>query len=221
MQRIALAHPESADPAFIERAAEILEGGGLVIYPTETLYAIGCDPRNAAALQKLILLKRRPAGLRLPLVAADRRQVEQVAFLRQPLESLLADRFWPGPLTLVLARRRDAPLASWAWGETLAVRVPGNPLTRALATALGSPLPSTSANLSGESAPSRSADLSPELLDGADLLLDAGDLPASLPSSIVQLTDRSWRLMREGAIPAGELIALMGPPEPGTLNGPG
>lgn len=213
MQRISLAHPESADPAVLSRAAEILHGDGLVIYPTETLYAIGCDPGSSTALERLVDLKQRPAALRLPMVAADRSQVERVARLRTSRERALADRFWPGPLTLVLPRRSDAPLASWSWGDTLAVRVPGSPLARALALALGSPLPSTSANLSGQPAPSDSAAIASELLDGADLLLDAGALPPSLPSSIVQVTQASWRLLRAGAVPVEDLIALLGPPE--------
>lgn len=219
MRRIALAHAESTDPAVIEPATEVLTGGGLLIYPTETLYALGCDPRLDTALQRLVRVKRRPAALHLPLVAADRDQVERVALLQTSRERALADRFWPGPLTLVLSRREDAPLAEWAWGPTLAVRVPGSPLARALARGLGSPLPSTSANLSGEPAPSHSAALHPDLLDGADLLLDAGALPASPPSTIVQVIGASWRLLREGAVPAGDLITLLGPPQ-ASFNGP-
>ncbi len=208
-----LAHTESADRAVIERAAEVLRGGGLVIYPSETLYAIGCDPRSATALERLVELKRRPAALRLPMVAADRDQVESVARLSASRERALADRFWPGPLTLVLPRRIDAPLAPWSWGDTLAVRVPGSQLARGLARALGSSLPSTSANLSGQTAPSNSAAIVSELIDGVDLLLDAGVLAPSLPSSIVQVREASWRLLRAGAVPVEDLIALLGPPD--------
>ncbi|HEU5179937.1 MAG TPA: L-threonylcarbamoyladenylate synthase [Candidatus Polarisedimenticolia bacterium] len=213
MQRIVLTHSESDAPAGIERAAEILHGGGLVIYPTDTLYAIGCDPRSATALERLVDMKRRPATLRLPMVAADRDQVERVARLRTYRERALADRFWPGPLTLVLPRRIEAPLAPWSWGDTLAVRVPGSPPARALARALGSPLPSTSANLSGQAAPCDSAAIASDLLDGVDLLIDAGALAPSPPSSIVQVTEDSWRLLRAGAVSVEELIALLGPPE--------
>ena len=212
MRRIALAHAQSTDPALLERAGKVLSGGGLLIYPTETLYALGCDPRQGAALLALVRLKRRPANLRLPLVAADLEQVERVALLTSR-ERVLADRFWPGPLTLVLTRREDAPLAAWTWGSTLAVRVPGSPLARALARGLGSPLPSTSANLSGEPAPGDSAALHPDLLDGAALLLDAGALPPSPPSTLVQVTEASWRLLRAGAVPVGDLTSLLGPPE--------
>ena len=218
MERIKLAHREDPDPAILERAAGILARGGVVIYPTETLYALGCDPRSAAALQNLARLKRRPAALRLPLIAADRAQVESVVRFDTSRARELADHFWPGPLTLVLPRREDANLAPWPWGLTLAVRVPGSAPARRLAGALGSPLPSTSANLSGLPAPATIAGLLPELLSGADLLLDAGALPSSLPSSIVQVGASSWRLLREGAVPLSDLIARLGPPESGPLK---
>ena len=93
------------------------------------------------------------------------------------------------------------------------------PLARALARQLGSPLPSTSANLSGEPAPSDSAALHPDLLDGADLLLDAGALPPSPPSTLVQVTEASWRLLRAGVVPVADLTSLLGPPE-APVNGP-
>jgi L-threonylcarbamoyladenylate synthase len=221
MERIALPRLEAAFPEVAAQAAGILARGGLVIYPTETLYALGCDPRHGAALQSLSLLKRRPADLRLPLVAADRGQLERFARLPAGAARLLADRFWPGPLTLVLPRREDAPLAPWDWGPTLAVRIPGNPLSRALAAALGSPVTSTSANLSGEPPASDSAALHPQLLAGADLLLDAGALPRSLPSTLVQVSERSWRLLREGAVPLSDLVSLLGPPETGSISEPG
>src|SRR5262245_41620669 len=213
MERITLTGRDGAAPALIERAAEILARGGLIIYPTETLYALGCDPRLPAALQALAGLKRRPAELRLPLVASDPGQVERVARLEVEGARILADRFWPGPLTLVLPRRGDAALAEWPWGPTLAIRVPGSALARRLAGALGSPIPSTSANFSGEPASSDSGALPAELLAGADLLLDAGALPPSLPSSIVQVSESSWQLLRDGAVPLSDLIEQLGPPE--------
>lgn len=221
MQRVRVETREAMEPAPLDEAIRVLATGGLLLFPTETLYGLGCNPRDLAALSRLYRLKRRPASRRLPFVASDRRQVEALVRLEGARATLLADRFWPGPLTLVLPRRPDAPLAEWDWGPTLAVRVPGSLIARELARRFGTPLPATSANLSGEIPPADPAAIDAEILQGVDLLLDAGALPPSLPSSVVQPTEDGWRLLRHGAIGEAELIALLGPPIPGGLRGEG
>jgi len=140
----------------------VLRRGGLVAYPTETFYGLGALARDRAALARLARAKLRPEGKPLPLLAADLAQVEEVAVVT-PEAARLAARFWPGPLTLVLAAVPGLDDAITAGTATVAIRVPGSDVARALARAAGGALVSTSANVSGEPPPADAAALSPAL----------------------------------------------------------
>ena len=166
----------------LDEAVEVLFRGGLVVFPTETIYGIGCDPRDLLALERLFRLKHRGFSHRIPFVAADPAQAELLAPLQDLRAKRLVERFWPGPLTLVLPRRESVLLARWDWGSSIALRVPGSTLVRDLARRATLPLPATSANLSGGPSVSDPAVLVPSFLEGIDLLLDAGPLPPSPPS---------------------------------------
>jgi tRNA threonylcarbamoyl adenosine modification protein (Sua5/YciO/YrdC/YwlC family) len=188
-------------------AAARLREGALVAYPTETFYGLGALASREDALRRLAAAKLRPADKALPLLAADVEQVARVASLDDPLARRLSERFWPGPLTLVLpARPSLSPLVT-SGGSTVAIRVPGSAVARALASAAGGPLVSTSANLSGEPPPARAEDLSPTLVAALDLVLDAGPTPGGLPSTIVAIDAGAPRLVRPGAVPWEEIAA--------------
>lgn len=206
MKTLRVSADAAPDPGILRKAMEVLAGGGVLAYPTDTVYALGCDPRLGAALEKLFDLKRRPSSHRVPFVAADSTQVSLLARMSETIAIELAERFWPGPLSLVLPLREDAPLcAAWNWGASIAVRVPASHLARALASGATLPLPATSANLSGEQAVSDLANLEPELLRRIDLLLDAGPLPPRPASTLVDLTTDEPRILREGAVPSALL----------------
>ncbi len=143
-------------------------------------------------------------------MAADLAQVEVVASLDAPLARRLAARFWPGALTLVLPARPSLSLLVTAGDATVAVRVPGSGVARALAREAGGALVSTSANVSGEPAPARPEDLSPAILASIDGVLDGGSTPGGLPSTIVTLAGGSARLLRAGAVPWEEVAATVG-----------
>jgi L-threonylcarbamoyladenylate synthase len=198
------------DPALAARvalAAARLREGGIVVYPTETFYGLGALASREDALRRLAAAKLRAPDKALPLVAGDVEQVTSVASLDAPLAQQLARRFWPGPLTLVLpALPTLSPLVT-AGGGTVAIRVPGSDVARALALAAGGPLVSTSANLSGEPPPARGGDLSAALLERIDLVLDAGPTPGGLPSTIVGLGAGGPSLVRAGAVPWEEIAA--------------
>jgi L-threonylcarbamoyladenylate synthase len=181
-------------------AAGILRGGGLAIYPTETFYALGALWSHTAALRRLATAKGRADGKPLPLVAASLAQVEEVASLADPLARRLAERFWPGPLTLVLPARPAVPVPVSAGTGTAGVRVAGSALARALAQAAGGALVTTSANPSGAPPPVRAADLDPALVSSVDAVLDAGPAPGGLPSTVVEVTGGGPRLVRAGGI---------------------
>jgi L-threonylcarbamoyladenylate synthase len=193
--------------ARLASAAACLRGGGIVVYPTETFYGLGTLASLPGALARLAAAKLRPAGKPLPLIAADRGQVEEVASLVSPLARRLAGRFWPGPLTLVLPAARGLDEILTGGSDTIAVRIPGSDVARALAARAGGPLVSTSANLSGEPPPTRIDQLSAELVARVDLVLDGGATPGGLPSTVVSALGGAPELVRSGAVPFAEVEA--------------
>lgn len=201
---------DNPDPLAIREAVRVLKRGGIVAFPTDTLYGLACDPTNRDALEALYLLKGRAPSLRLPFVAACVSQAAGVVRLQSDIARRLAGMFWPGPLTLVLPLLPDHPLARWKWGKTLAVRVPAAPVARDLAREAGIPIPATSANLSGDPSASHPKHLDQALLSRLDLLLDGGPLPGGLPSTVLDLTVSPPRLLRPGAISGKSLSSVPG-----------
>jgi L-threonylcarbamoyladenylate synthase len=192
----------------IAAAAAVLRRGGIVVYPTETFYALGALARAGDALDRLARAKLRPEGKPLPLLAADRGQVDEVAIV-DPAAARLAARFWPGPLTLVLAARPGQHAALTAGTGTVGIRVPGSDLARALAREAGGALVSTSANPSGGAPPARVEDLAPALRAAVDHVLDGGATPGGLPSTVVAVEGGGLRLVRAGAVPFELLAAAL------------
>jgi L-threonylcarbamoyladenylate synthase len=183
----------------VAKAADLLRRGGLLAYPTETFYGLGALASCRPALARLSAAKLRPAGKPLPVIVGRREDLTGLVALVEPVAERLAERFWPGPLTLVL------PAVSGLPGEiteagTVAVRVPGSPLARALAGLSGGPVISTSANPSGATPPVRADDLDPALVRHLDAVLDAGPVPGGLPSTIVAIEAGRLRLVRAGAV---------------------
>jgi len=209
MLRIRLNREQPPDPSTADAVARALSDGGVVAIPTETVYGLSVDPRNPMALERLFHAKRRPKDNPVPFVASDVSQVGGLAVLTGALAEGLAARFWPGPLTLVLPLARHHPLASWRWGGTVGIRVPGSPLIRGLAAHLGIPLPATSANLSGEAPISDPSQLSDRLAGSIDLFLDAGVLPSSLPSTVLSLIPPRPRIIRWGAVERSKLLPYL------------
>jgi L-threonylcarbamoyladenylate synthase len=193
----------------IDEAAAVLRRGGIVVYPTETLYAVGARADDAAALQRLARAKLRPEGKPLPLLAADRAQVLRVARL-EGAAARVADRLWPGPLTLVLPAVPGLHEAVTAGSGTVGIRIPGSALARALAARAGFPLVSTSANPSGGPPPARVEDLAPALVAQVDHVLDGGPTPGGLPSTVAVLDGVEVRVLRAGAVPAADIAAAAG-----------
>ena len=187
------------EPAAIARAVEVLRLGGIVAYPTDTLYGLAVDPRSDIAARRLFGVKERDAKVAVPLIAADVEQVDQAGRLG-PVERRLAAGWWPGPLTLVLPATPAITPAILGSGETIAVRVPAHPVACALADAFGFCITSTSANLSGAPAPADPAMVRDTLADRIDLLLDGGALRGGPASTIVRIDNGRPTLVRAGAI---------------------
>ncbi|MDE2972411.1 MAG: L-threonylcarbamoyladenylate synthase [Acidobacteriota bacterium] len=181
----------------VPRMAAELRSGAVVAFPTETFYALGADPRSPEAVAEVFRLKGRPEDRRLPWIAASRAQVEAVCVLSEPAAAL-ADRCWPGPVTLVLPLRAERT-------DAVAVRVSSHPLARALAAALGHPVISTSANPSGAPPLTTAAEVRDAFAGrGAESLriLDGGCTPGGEPSVIVDVTGGSPRVLRGVLDPA-------------------
>jgi L-threonylcarbamoyladenylate synthase len=192
----------------VREVAEVLRRGGVVAYPTETFYGLGALARDAAAVARLAAAKGRPDGKPLPLLAASRGQVDEVAVLDADAARLAA-ALWPGPLTLVLPARPGLPDAVTAGTGTVGIRIPGSEVARALAAAAGGALVSTSANATGEPPPARAEELSEALRARLDDVLDGGPTPGGAPSTVVALERAGPRLLRSGAVPFEQVLAAL------------
>jgi L-threonylcarbamoyladenylate synthase len=183
----------------VARAVEVLRNGGVVAYATDTLYGLAVDPRSRAAVARLFMVKGRQPGHAIPLIAADLAQAEGVATF-DDLAQRLAGAFWPGPLSLVLDARPGLDEALLAEDHSVAIRVPGAVVARALAAGFGGCITATSANLSGHPAPATPDEVTRQLADRIDLLLDTGPAAGGAPSTIVDTRGGSLRLARAGAV---------------------
>lgn len=199
------------DAAGIARAAALLRGGETVAFPTETVYGLGADATDAAAVAAIFAAKGRPRFN--PLIAhyarADAAFADVVA---TPLAAALAEAFWPGPLTLVLARRAGSRVADpvSAGLPALAVRVPAHPLARALLAAVARPVAAPSANRSGRVSPTAAAHVLAELEGRIAAVIDGGDCPVGVESTVLDLTGARPRLLRPGGISLEALTPLTG-----------
>jgi L-threonylcarbamoyladenylate synthase len=184
----------------IEQAAAVVRAGGLVAYPTDTLYALGVDPFNAAAVERLFDAKGRKAETAIPLIAADVEQIEAALGVLPEVGARLASAFWPGPLTLVIPSSSHLAPRLLGGRTTVAVRVPAHPVAVALARAVGRPITSTSANRSGEEPAATPDGVLASLGEVIDVLIDAGPCRGGAPSTIVDVTCEPPGLVRTGAV---------------------
>jgi len=201
-----------ADAAAIAEAAAIVKAGGLVAFPTETVYGLGADAGNDRAVARLFEAKGRPRFNPLIVHVATAADAARLADL-DTRAAALAARFWPGPLTLVMKRRADcgvSPLAS-AGLDTLAVRVPDHPTAQALLAAAGRPIAAPSANRSGTLSPTNAAHVVAGLDGRVDLVLDGGQCPVGLESTIVDLSVTPPALLRPGGLAVADIEVVAGP----------
>jgi L-threonylcarbamoyladenylate synthase len=189
-------------PEAYAEAAEVLRAGGVVAYPTETVYGLAVDPHNADALARLFEVKGRPDTNPVLLIVDSPSQLDAIALPLSPRAQRCADTFWPGPLSLVLGAIPGLP-APIAPAGKVCVRCPGSHVARAICAAFGGAITSTSANLSGEPA---ATDATAASLAGVSLVIDGGTLPPSAPSTVYD--PDTGTVFRAGAISAEALAAL-------------
>ena len=195
----------------IARAAEILRSGGLVAFPTETVYGLGADATSERAVARVFAAKARPSFNPLIIHLRDTVAAARHAKLDARARAL-ARRFWPGPLTLVLAKRDDSVLSGLALCglRTVALRVPGHPVAHDLLAAAGRPIAAPSANRSGQLSPTTAGHVADGLGDAVDLILDGGPTPVGIESTILDLTVAPPALLRPGAVTRAEIEAEIG-----------
>lgn len=199
-----------ASPEQLDRAAATLRGGGVVAFPTETVYGLGADAFDATAVARIFEIKRRPAFDPLIVHVLDEAMLGRVAAAISPEAAKVAARFWPGPLTLVLPKRPEIPEIVTSGLSTVAVRMPAHPVTRALLERTGRPLAAPSANPFGYLSPTRAEHVARMLGDRVDLIVDGGPAAIGLESTIVRFAERP-ELLRQGAIAAEDIEAIAGP----------
>ncbi len=196
------AHPEQA----FSRCRDVIRAGGVIVYPTDTFYGLGADPKNPAAVRKLFEIKGRQADQPILLLIKDANEVRDWAAEITPQAEGLMKKFWPGPLTLVFKAKPEVMPELTGGAGTIGLRVPGNALTRQLLASLGTALTGTSANISGRPSP-RTAQEAAEAIGGmVDLVLDGGMTAGDKPSTVVDVSADAPKVIREGAIPSREIL---------------
>ncbi|MBV9556380.1 MAG: threonylcarbamoyl-AMP synthase, partial [Pseudolabrys sp.] len=200
-----------AGPDATAAAVRCLASGGLVAFPTETVYGLGADARNGEAVARLYAAKGRPRFNPLIAHVADIGAARQLATFDANAERL-ASAFWPGPLTLVLPKRADCPLSELALAglDTIALRVPAHPVARDLITAFGSAIVAPSANRSGHVSPTGAAHVLADLRGRIDLIVDGGPSEVGVESTIVSCLDGTPSLLRPGGLPREDIERTLG-----------
>ena len=194
----------------LERAVGILKNGGVVAIPTDTLYGLAADVFNPAAVDRIFAIKGRPEGLALPVLMNGWEQVQRVAENLPSQAKDLADRFWPGALTLVVPKGPGLPDRLTAGGPTVAVRMPDHPAPIELIDGLGGPITGTSANISGSADRLNLAELTAELEGRVDYIVTEGPEPKGTASTVIDITSGQPKLLREGAIPFEQVLQTWG-----------
>ncbi|MFQ3648670.1 MAG: L-threonylcarbamoyladenylate synthase [Anaerolineae bacterium] len=200
--------PAAPDAATITRAAQVIQAGGLVAFPTETVYGLGAHALNAEAVARIFHAKQRPTTDPLIVHLADAADLPPLVRAVPPIVDTLAARFWPGPLTLVLPRSAQVPDLVTAGQPTVAVRVPSHPVAQALIRAAG-PLAAPSANRFSRPSPTTADHVLADLAGRVDVVLDGGAAAIGVESTILDLTSDPPAVLRPGGVPVEALRALL------------
>ncbi|HEY6193359.1 MAG TPA: L-threonylcarbamoyladenylate synthase [Bacteroidota bacterium] len=200
----------------VSKAAEVIRKGGVLLYPTDTIYGLGCDALNGAAIQRVFEIKRRADDKPALVLIQDGAMLDMLAAEFPPIASKLAKRFWPGPLTIIFKSRWDLhPLLTGSGGR-VGVRIPDNDFCRRLLKETGVPIVSTSANISGTEGPGDIGSLRSLFGGLVDLVVDAGEPASNLPSTVVDVSHGILTIVREGVIPAEAVREVVDRKRPAT-----
>lgn len=197
----------------IEEAAQVIRAGGLVAFPTETVYGLGADVFNPSAVARVFAVKNRPLNQPLIIAPSSLAEISKLVKKIPATAKKLIDKFFPGPLTLVLLKSKIVPDILTAGKEKIALRIPDHPVVLALLSEVKRPLTATSANRTGQPSPTDAQQVAEALrstASGSDLILDAGPTKFGIESTILDLTDKPV-ILRTGAISKDAIEAIIGP----------
>lgn len=209
MPRIQSIDPRQPQPDHIGEAARIVNDGGVVILPTRGLYGLGCDAHNAAAVKRIFGIKKRPIGKPLLVLISNAGMLKDIVVSIPSLAKSLMEYFWPGCLTLVMEGRNDLPTGLCSDIGKVGVRMVGHPVAAAMVEAAGTPITGTSANLAGAGGCDHIDAIDRRVTDSVDMILDAGPLAGGPGSSVVDVTGRSARILREGSVSASAIAEAL------------
>ena len=204
-------HPDEPQPDRIDYIVSCLRQGDVVALPTDTFYGLAVDPVNLHAVENIYRLKSRQKQKPLSLLIASVAMAYELARDSDPMLDKLADRFWPGPLTIIVRAGTKLPLRSTANTGNVALRVPDAAIARAVVERFGLPITATAANLQGASECTHAACVRDQIGDRIPLIVDGGPTGRSLPTTIVDLSlgEGRWEILREGAIPTHEIVMVL------------
>ncbi len=194
----------------IKRAAEIIKSGGLVAFPTETVYGLGADGFNPIAVAKIFEAKNRPTFNPLILHLPDKEFLERVSDCKSEKVRMLVNEFMPGPLTLILPKTRRVPEIVTAGKESVGIRIPANPVAREFIAACGTPVAAPSANMFGMLSPTAAEHVEKQLGDKVDFILDGGKSDIGVESTIVEYSDGKFYVLRYGGLPLEKIEEALG-----------
>ena len=187
-----------------ERACEVLQGGGVIVVPTETVYGLGADAFNPSAVRRVYAIKGRDFAKPLSLLVSDERMLREVVAAVPDVAKTLMRRFWPGPLTLVFKASDAVPREALGGGETVAVRLSSSPVVRRLLDLYGRPLTATSANRSGCGSARSAQEAMAQVGEEVDLIFDGGPSGNEAPSTVVDVSGGEARTLRQGGLQIGD-----------------
>ena len=199
---------QEIDEELLQQAAHILRDGGLVAYPTDTVYGLAVDPTNVEAVGKLSEAKNRDPSQPMPHLIANVGILPAVVSEVPDTARDLMRAFWPGGLTIILHKAQN--YASAATDDTIGLRVPDHPVPRALSSLLGGPITGTSANIAGGPEPLSADDVHQALGEAVDLIIDGGPCPGDRPSTVIDCTSEPPRILRTGAVSIEEIERVLG-----------
>ncbi len=210
MTRLLAVHPDNPEPAVLEEAVMVLRQGGVVAYPTDTVYGLAVDVLQHEAIAHLYAVKGRPSTKALPVIIGDLAQLSQVALPPSAMAERLMARFWPGPLTLLFLPHPAIPPLLLGNSTAIGVRWPASRLSQGLAQGLGGAITASSANRSGAAAALSAMEVARQL--AVDLILDGGTVTSAEVSTVLDLYSDPPRILRPGKIPQEILETVLGRP---------
>ena len=197
VRKINYANPETG---IIAEAARIIRNGGVVVFPTKSLYGLGADAFNAKAVNRIFHIKQRPAGKPILVLIKNKDELDRLATLVPPDATAIMEKFWPGRISIVFQAKQELLANLTAGTKKIGIRLPGHNVASALVKAAGSPITGTSANLSGNAGCFQVNDLDEKIVDSVDLILDAGPLKGGVGSTVVDVTGETPMILRQGEL---------------------